>query len=237
MRLILSPLIEAGKSGVEMCGGDGAIQRVHPILACYVAEYPEQCLVACATYGTCPKCRARDKDLQEMEQSNPRTQKWTYSVINDAMSSSNTPSQFYTRCMSEDVSGSLHHPFWQDFLFTDIHTSITPDVLHQLYQGVLKHLISWCHRAMLPAELDQCIQTLPPAYGVQHFKNGISALSQISGTEHKNMAKILLGCLIGVIPKKGLLAVKSILDFIYLAQYSTHNMDTLKYKEDALTSA
>ncbi|KAF8220401.1 hypothetical protein L208DRAFT_1164477, partial [Tricholoma matsutake] len=78
--------------------------------------------------------------------------------------------------------------------------------------------------------------TLPPANGVWHFKNGISALSQISGTECKNMAKILLGCLIGVIPKKGLLAVKSILDFIYLAQYSIHDTDTLKYMEDALTT-
>ncbi|KAF8229333.1 hypothetical protein L208DRAFT_1054428, partial [Tricholoma matsutake] len=78
--------------------------------------------------------------------------------------------------------------------------------------------------------------TLPPANGVRHFKNGISTLSQISGTEHKNMAKILLGCLIGAISKKGLLAVKSILDFIYLAQYSTHDTDTLKYMEDALTT-
>ena len=43
-----------------------------------------------------------------------------------------------------------------------------------------------------------------------------------------------MGCLIGAIPKKGLLAVKSILDFVYLAQFSTHDSDTLKYIEDAL---
>lgn len=234
MRLILSPLIDAGKHGIEMCGGDGGVQKVHPVLACYVADYPEQCLVACSKYGTCPKCQTHKDTLQEMERSNPRTQKWTSSVIDDAMSSSNTPSQFYNKCMGEDVSGSLHRPFWQDFPFTDIHTSITPDVLHQLYQGILKHLISWCQIAMSPTELDRRIRTLPPAYGVRHFKNGISALSQISGTERKNMAKILLGCLIGAIPKKGLLAVKSILDFIYLAQYTTHDSDTLKYMEDAL---
>lgn len=236
MRLILSPLIDAGKHGIEMCGGDGAVRRVHPVLSCYVADYPEQCLVACTKYGTCPKCQTRKEDLQEIEQSDPRTQKWTSSIINNAMSSSNTSSQFYNRCMSEDVSGSLYHPFWRDFPFTDIHTSITPDVLHQLYQGVLKHLISWCQTAMSSTELDRRIRTLPQAYGVRHFKNGISALSQISGTERKNMAKVLLGCLIGAIPKKGVLAVKSILDFIYLAQYSTHDMDTLKYLEDALTT-
>ena len=188
MRLILSPLIDAGKHGIEMCSGDGTVRKVHPVLACYVADYPEQCLVACSKYGTCPKCQTTKEALQEMEQSDPRTQKWTSTIINDAMSSSNTSSQFYNKCMSEGVSGSLHHPFWKDFPFTDINTSITPDVLHQLYQGVLKHLISWCQTAISPMELDRRIRTLPPAYGVHHFKNGISALSQISGTERKNMA-------------------------------------------------
>jgi hypothetical protein len=98
--------------------------------------------------------------------------------------------------MNLGVSGSLHRPFWQDFPFTDIHKSTTPDVPHQLYQGVLKHLINWCQRAMSQTELDRRICSLPPAYGVRHFKNGISSLSQISGSERKNMVKILLGCLI-----------------------------------------
>ena len=236
MRLILEPLRDAGRNGVDMCSGDGAVRKVHPVLACYVADYPEQCLVTCAKYGTCPKCQVHEDALQDMKPlSDPRSQHWTTSIIHDAMSTSSTPSQFYKTCMNLGVSGSLHRPFWQDFPFTDVNKSMTPDVLHQLHQGVLKHLISWCQRAMSQTELDRRIRSLPPSYGVRHFKNGISALSQISGSERKNMAKILLGCLRGALPKKGLLAVKSILDFIYLAQYSTHDNTTLQYMEDALS--
>ena len=48
------------------------------------------------------------------------------------------------------------------------------------------------------------------------------------------MAKILLGCLIGSIPARGVFAVAALLDFIYLAQYTAHNTITLGYLEDAL---
>ncbi|THU96683.1 hypothetical protein K435DRAFT_583913, partial [Dendrothele bispora CBS 962.96] len=57
MRIILEPLFAAGLNGVEMVGGDGVVRKVHPILAAYVADYPEQCLVTLSKYGTCPKCQ------------------------------------------------------------------------------------------------------------------------------------------------------------------------------------
>jgi hypothetical protein len=136
--------------------------------------------------------------------------------------------------MAVDVSGGVVRPFWSDLPHADINIAITPDVLHQLYQGVFKHLVQWCQTALTPDELDRRVRCLPKAYGLRHFKNGISALSQISGTERKNMAKILLGCLVGAMPNSGLNACRAILDFIYLAQYSTHDDETLQYLTTAL---
>ncbi|KAH9910186.1 uncharacterized protein B0H18DRAFT_896397, partial [Fomitopsis serialis] len=83
-------------------------------------------------------------------------------------------------------------------------------------------------------ELDRRIRCLPPAYGTRHFKTGISALSQVSGSERKDIARILLGCLVGRIPRAAMLTFRSLLDFIYLSQYPTHDESTLGYMEDAL---
>ena len=235
MRIILEPLKKAGHDGVEMTSADGAVRRVFPILSCYVADYPEQCLVTCSKYGTCTKCKAKATELGDKNAKEPRTQMWTEGVFKDAHLAGAPDSRaFYDYCMQREVSGGTPLPFWTGFPLCDIHRAITPDVLHQLYQGVLKHLIGWCQRILTPAELDRRIRCLPPGLGLRHFRNGISALSQISGPERKNMAKILLGCLIGSIPTQGVAAITALLDFIYIAQYTSHNTETLGLLEDAL---
>jgi hypothetical protein len=232
MRLILQPLISSGNNGMEVLGGDGCVRNVFPILASYVADYPEQCLVGCAKYGTCPKCQRRATDLQDPTPGPARSPEWTLGIIS-AGEKKPTENQFHDHCMHFEVAG-IHKPFWQGFPLTNLAISLTPDVLHQLYQGVFKHLVGWCQSLMSEEELDARIRALPPAFGIRHFKKGISSLSQISGSERKAMARILLGCLIGRMPIKGITACRAILDFIYLAQYSTHDEGTLACMTDAL---
>ena len=232
MRLILEPLIAAGEKGMEVTGGDGKVRLVFPILACYVADYPEQCLVTCAKYGTCPRCMSGS--LGNREPGPPRTQQDTLATILNALESTTSEAQFQQFCKDNLVSGGVHRPFWEGFPLCDIHLSITPDVLHQLYQGIIKHMVTWCSSLMDDEELDHRVRTLPPCFGLRHFKGGWSRLSQISGKERKDMACILLGCLVGKAPNPVIACYRALLDFIYLAQYPTHDDDSLDYMEDAL---
>jgi hypothetical protein len=48
------------------------------------------------------------------------------------------------------------------------------------------------------------------------------------------MAKILLGCLVGSLPKIALQAITAVLDFIYIAQYPAQDSITLGYLDEAL---
>ena len=95
-------------------------------------------------------------------------------------------------------------------------------------------MVDWCSSLMDDAELDHRVRTLPPCFGLRHFKGGWSRLSQILGKEQKDMARILLGCLVGKMPDEVLICYRALLDFIYIAQYPTHDDDSLRYLEDAL---
>ncbi|KAJ8507713.1 hypothetical protein ONZ45_g9944 [Pleurotus djamor] len=235
IRIMLESLMALGKEGVELSDAMGRIRKVHPILAAYVADYPEQCLVCCAKYTSCPKCRTEKDSLGDGPKPGTlRTQAWTLKMIQ--CDANQADSSFLAHCKKFNVSPMLDNdlPFWHDFYLADIHQSTTPDVLHQLYQGVFKHVLEWCQAMMNKKCLDQRIRTLPPAFGVRHFNNGISALSQITGPERKDIARILLACLVGDFPQDALRSVKALLDFIYLAQYRSHDDETLKLLSNSL---
>ncbi|KAI0038344.1 hypothetical protein FA95DRAFT_1613456 [Auriscalpium vulgare] len=188
MEVIMKSLRTPGRDGVELTGGDGAVRKCFTILACYVADYPEQCLVACTRFGSrCPRCKAT---ANEFEDHNlpwmPREQGATLRTLRRA-------AKLATATKRESIlkDYGLTHvdaPFWADHHLSDIHKAITPDVLHQLYQGVLEHLISWLSSVMGPAELDARFKRLPETHGVRSFAKGISGLVRVSGGEHKEIS-------------------------------------------------
>ncbi|KAF5347147.1 hypothetical protein D9757_013661 [Collybiopsis confluens] len=239
MAAVLEPLKAAGKNGVEMVGGDGAVRMVYPILSTYVADYPEQCLVTCTKSGCCPKCKREAEELELPDTGDARKQKWTYEIIQEACEAAKKKKRggnyVHKYAMDNyDVAAGTYEPFWVGFPLTDIHKCIAPDILHQCYQGVFKHLISWVKKLVGMDEIDQRLKALPPACGVRHFKKGISKLNQVTATEHKHIARVFLASLVGKLPSDGVEACRSLLHFIHLAQNPSHDQKTLGYMTEEL---
>ena len=233
---VTEPLETAGVNGVEMGLSNGDIHRCHPLLACFISDYPEQLLGACCKYGTCPKCTVPPDRLGDHETHSLCDLK---NVLTALKTFDDGPLAYRKNCKAAGIK-PVKHPFWQKLKGTNIFESITSDVLHQLYQGVIKHVVNWIKSIFGASEIDARCRRLPPNHNLRHFAKGITTLSQVTGQEHSDICRILLGLIIGMnlpgnrSPVRLLHAVRSILDFLYLAQLPTHTTETLCHLKAAL---
>ncbi|KAG1749000.1 uncharacterized protein EDB91DRAFT_1235537 [Suillus paluster] len=174
MRYVVEPLVEPGRNGMDIASGDGALCHGHPLVACYIRDYPEQLLVTGIKTGECPKCDIPSAKLGSKDL--PCRTRDLGDILDALALVDEDPYEFTKACRSAGIK-PLFHPFWEDLSHCNIFRTITPDVLHQLYQGLVKHLISWIKLAFSEAEIDAQCKHLPPNNNVQVFMKGISILS------------------------------------------------------------
>jgi len=235
---VTQPLGPAGVDGVEMSLGNGDIHHCHPLLAGVVNDYPEQLLGACCKNGTCPKCTVSPDQLGDGKLYPLRD---LQAVLRALQTLDQGPAAYDKNCKATGIKPVLH-PFWEKLKGTNIFESITSDVLHQLYQGVIKHLINWIKSIFGASEINAWCRQPPPNHNLRYFSKGITSLSRVTGKEHSDICRILLGLIIGMklpgnrSPARLLHAVHSILDFLYLSQLPTHTTETLKNLRNALAT-
>jgi hypothetical protein len=239
MSRILAPLKQLAETGpIEMSTGDCVVRRTFPIFACFVGDYPEQVLASGCKTGDCPKCPTRRPELGEFKEDDDEYR--DLAEILEALDTFETDPAGYSAACSEAGIKPIVHPFWQDLPYSDIYLGITPDVLHQLYQGVMKHLMSWVTTAFGEKELDARCKSLPPNHNIRSFSKGITSLSRVTGKEHADMCRILLGLVVdlklpnGTSPIPLIRAIRSLLDFLYLSQYPLHTSKTLQLLHGSL---
>ncbi|KAG2339926.1 hypothetical protein BDR05DRAFT_977595 [Suillus weaverae] len=212
---ILEPLKSAGEDGLHMHSGDGITHCGHPLLACYIGDYPKQILVSGTMIGECPKCDVPNSELGSKDALfEPQDLESILAALDLA---DEAPIGFAKHCAELRIK-PIQHPFWQGHLKSNIFHVITPDVLHQLFQGLVKHMIAWIKLAFGETEIDAHCRQLPPNHNIRVFNKGISSLARI--------CHFLLGIIIDIpLPNN-----------ISSAQlYPCHSAETLQLLNKALT--
>ena len=236
MHDVLQPIIGPGGSGVAMKSSDGVWCRCYPIFANFIGDYPEQALMTCTFSGQCPKCNVSPSDLGEYQTFPPCLCQLaidTYHLADEDVR------VFHAACTNVGLK-PIHRPFWESLPLANIFISITPDILHQLLQGMMKHVINWQVSIFGPTEIDACSRTMPPNHNIMFFTKGITCLSYVTGHEHKKMCSLLLGLIVDLPIPGGwdstrlMHTMRSLLDFLYLAQYQCHSCKMLDLLWDAL---
>ncbi|GLB43944.1 putative zn-finger domain-containing protein [Lyophyllum shimeji] len=221
MEILTESLVKAGKHGVDMTCADGFICGMWPILAAYVADYPEQCLVACCMENRCPICKVHPTKRGSHEPCHWRDQHETIQLL----------AKKETGCRDADIKSQydnlglrpIYPLFWVKLPHSNIFQSFTSDLLHQLHKGVFKdHLVRWCTNLVREQELNARFKSMTSHPGLRHFKNGISSVSEWTGAEHKAMERVFLGLLAGAVEDRVLAAVRAVLDFIFYSSLITY---------------
>ncbi|KAJ6600185.1 hypothetical protein B0H10DRAFT_2179053 [Mycena sp. CBHHK59/15] len=188
---------------------DGHYRRVIYGLGPYIADYPEQVLLACTVQGWCARCTASNKDLDGpkalFDAFDHKTLWDDYGVIPDVL------------------------PFTWTFPRADIHELLSPDLLHQVIKGTYKdHLVAWVGEYLetihgkseakkIMADIDRHIAAVPPFPGLRRFPEG-RGFKQWTGDDSKALMKVYLPAIEGHVPPQMLRAFSAFLDFCYLVR-------------------
>ncbi|KAJ6561258.1 hypothetical protein B0H10DRAFT_2180547 [Mycena sp. CBHHK59/15] len=218
---VLSSLKPGMKPIVRHCP-DGHFRCAIYDFGPFIADYPEQVLLAGIVQNWCAKCTALSTDL-DGHICGRRTHELTDELL--ALFSASTLWDSYG--IDVDII-----PFTRDFPCADIHEMISSDLLHQVIKGSFKdHLVTWVGEYLylehpkagvdaIMDEIDRRIAATPAFPCLRCFK-------QWTGDDSKALMKVYLPAIKGLVPDQIVQAIASFLNFCYLVRREDFDKDTL----------
>jgi hypothetical protein len=228
MKMVVRPLEKPGLEGMLVGCSDQLTRRGHPLLGAYVADNPEQCLVACVKQNRCHVGTVEPDKRGDFMPCHLRDVARTISELLAKMYGTTTDT------FIENGLNGADSPFWAALPYCIIFILLTPDLLHQFHRGgFADHLLEWNTTIIGKEEIDRRYMAMPSHPAVRHFGSGVSGLSQTNGTEQKEIEKVFVAAVYGASPALVRASV-GLLDFIHLANLPTHTSSTITALGDAL---
>ncbi|KAF7967364.1 hypothetical protein HWV62_34649 [Athelia sp. TMB] len=234
----LTKIMESLKQGmttpeVLLCP-DGHYRRVIYGLGPYIADYPEQALLACIVQGWCPKCTVPLRRPETL--GGRRTRAHTELLV--------TELELGELWEDYGLVGDVI-PFTNAFPRADIHEILSPDLLHQIIKGTFKdHLVTWviqylvmmhgeARAAAILDDIDHRIAIVAPFAGLRRFPQG-RGFKQWTGDDSKALMKVFLPAIVGHVPDEMVLAFRAFLEFCYIVRRDVIDTKDLAALDDAL---
>ncbi|KAF5378675.1 hypothetical protein D9757_009548 [Collybiopsis confluens] len=190
----------------------------------YIADYPEQVLLAGIVQNWCPKCFAKSKDLDN----NDTDAHLCTRIITESMIRIWDPGILWDEYgIREDFV-----PFTYNFPRADIHQLISPDLLHQIIKGTFKdHLVTWVNEFILLRhgtrkgekiidDIDRRLAAVPSFPGIRRFPTGRD-FKQWTGNDSKALMKIYIPAIQGYVTKDITRSLRTFMNFTFLVQQNS----------------
>ncbi|KAF9228181.1 hypothetical protein BS17DRAFT_877551 [Gyrodon lividus] len=210
LNIVLSPLKTAAAVGVMMSDPVGNLRYCFTPLASWIADMPEQSLLAATGTKVSPITIAMSKNFGDAHCHPPRTAETTLAAIH-AASSQHSPTDYknFLKAMKSLHLNGVVEPFWATWVLSGPSEFLHPEPLHHFARMFWDHDLKWCITVVGASELDfrfSIIQT--PRY--------------------------IIGAAAGSAPRKFLMAIRALIDFRYLAQVPLFTTQLLERVKRAL---
>ena len=238
MDIILHTMKQAAEVAVEMADSHGDLRRVRTVLFLQITDLVEERMVAGMRQNYSPISIATIWEFGDGIQHFPRHGSQTIKRMEALMKcfgEDDVGPAFLDACQVEGLNGVLK-PFWRNWRFADPCIFLTPDALHQWHKAFQDHIFKWGKELLGPLEMDRRLSCLQKRVGFRHFPMGVTGFKQHTGRESCDLERTFLAVISGhsaVTPGR-MQAFRAFLDFVYLAQYESHDEDTLKYLRTAI---
>ena len=182
LSIATSTLWVAEREGAIMLDPFGKQHVGHTPLASYIADLPEQCILASVLASQLPFSTATSNELGDDHEHPHRTRNYTLHQIMQVCLQTYPQfiPAFLKTCQPFGLNG-VHQPFWRDWGDANPSHFLTPDALHAWHKFIFDHALKWVVNIMGGDELHQCMSAIQPHVGIRHWRNGISKLKQITG--------------------------------------------------------
>ncbi|KAG9052333.1 hypothetical protein FS842_010037 [Serendipita sp. 407] len=238
MEVVLKPLATAGITAINIVDSDGNVRNCYPLVASYLADYPEQILVNCAAGKTSPTTQAGPHNLDDVQRAEPRTTEWVLQQIRHVAATTDPQNvSAYVAKARKCLLNGVHQPFWSTLPFFRVDNCTAPDIFHSVIRFWRDHLFKWVVNLVGKEEIDTRLKILQPIPGFRRFNKGITHLSQWTGREDRDLQRTFVALINGAkrVSSTVMRNTRAFHDFLYLIQYGSHSDKTLHYIEEVLS--
>ncbi|KAF8432100.1 hypothetical protein L210DRAFT_3414405, partial [Boletus edulis BED1] len=222
---VLEPLKTAAHIGIMMNDPIGNLQYCFTPLAGYIADTPEQALMACTNPKASPYMTATSKNFGDPLDTRISTPflhplcTGLHTVVAQEQCSPNDYVSFLKVAKKFFLNGVIE-PCWVDWPLSCPSRFLHIEPLHHFHQFSWDHDVKWCVEVVTPVEIDFRFSLLQPAVGYCGFEDSISSLKQVTRRNHCSI--------------QFLLAVHPLVEFRYRAQAPVFSDQLLSKLMEAL---
>jgi len=195
--IVCAGLKIAARTGTFMSDPNNLTRYCFTPLAAYIADLPEQLMIACVTKSVSLITLAEQSQFGDAVLYLPRHGELTLQKLAQLCDKLDPwkLQAFLEEAKKQYLSG-VQLPFWRNWQFSDPSMFLLGELLHSGHKLFNDHPFKWCKELLGADELDAHYRVQHKRVSTRHF-DGVLRAKQMTGREHRDIQRTIVATIAG----------------------------------------